>query len=208
MAPAPTVPSKSSRSAAVKSPPSSLPVPEIALVNVPPVMAPLQVTSTVTALFPALKEAPESMTILLTASRAMVSGSSASGLFKSTVPVMVSTPFSSLKPLNTPPVTEPPRSFTVASVKSPPVMESWLFTVPVNVPPEMVASKMAPPLLTSPLISPPVMVPSLLKDPPISTVTSQDNVPVKLLYNTPPALTVTLPVRVPKFSKRPPSRVM
>ena len=28
-----------------------------------------------------------------------------------------------------------------------------------------------------------------------------------LLYNTPPALTVTLPVRTPKFSKRPPSRV-
>ena len=51
---------------------------------------------------------------------------------------MVNTPFSSSKPSNLPPVTEPPKPFTVASVKSPPVMVPELITVPVNVPPEMV----------------------------------------------------------------------
>ena len=78
--------------------------------NVPPVMAPLQVTGSSTALFPALKVAFASTMMLwmLSASCPMVSGASASSSsFRSTVPVMVSTPFSSLKPLNTPPVTEP-----------------------------------------------------------------------------------------------------
>ena len=105
MAPSPVLPPKPSRSAPVKSPPSSLPPPVIAPVNVPPVMAPLQVTSTVTVLSPALKEASEPMTILLTSSRAMVSGSS-EPVLRSISPVMVSSPSLRLKFLNTPPVTE------------------------------------------------------------------------------------------------------
>ena len=56
-----------------------MPVPVIAPVNVPPEILPLLNTSADTALLPALKVAPESMTILLTASKAMVSGSSAYG---------------------------------------------------------------------------------------------------------------------------------
>ena len=162
----------------MKSPLSSLPVPVIALVNVPPVMVPLQVTGSSTALFPALKVAPSATVMLwmFSASSPMVSGwSASSSSFRSTVPVMVSTPFSSLKPLNSPPVTEAPDRFsTVASVKSPPVMEPLmeLFTVPVNLPPVMMLS-----LSTCPEMAPPEIFPTgflFQKYPHSKTVTSPD----------------------------------
>ena len=61
---------------------------------------------------------------MFSASSPMVSGWS-EPLLRSILPVMVSVLvlLSMVKPLNTPPVTVPPRSFTVASVKSPSVME-------------------------------------------------------------------------------------
>ena len=144
LAPAPTVPWKPSRSAAVKSPLSSVPVPVIALVNVPPEMVPLHSTEADTGVLPALKVASASTVMLwmLVSVKAMVSGAS-EPVLRSISPMMVSTPLSRSKAilLNVPPVMAPLGPFsTVAPVKSPPEMVPGFRTSPVNVPPVMVPS--------------------------------------------------------------------
>ena len=194
------VPLKALMSAPEKSPPASVPLPVIASLNVPPVMVPLHVTSTVTALFPALKEAPESMTILLTLPSPMVSGASASSsASRSTVPVMVSVPSLRLKFLNTPPETAPSSSLvTSAPLKSPPVMVPLLVTVPVNVPSLIswllvtFTSVNVPPLIVSLLVTvAPVKLPSLMK-PLLVTFAS-----VNVLPSMVPLLVTVSPVKLP-----------
>ena len=159
-------------------------------VIVPPVIVPLLVTGPKKEVLPASNVPFSATTTLLIWACLMVSGASASSSSRSTLPVMVSSPLvlSNATLLNVPPVTvASPMFFTVALVKSPPVMEPVLVfsTVPVMVPPVIVPKfkrDVSPEICTfaelviSPsarrykypytVISPSEMVPPMLHDPP------------------------------------------